>query len=146
MPEALIKETILSLNLLFPDWNPRTERFLHKTSQSEVAEAAVDAPLRLHLSDFYYWQDRLADLHLASKSAPTTWRQMWTDDRNPLQWYTFWFAVAVLVLTLIFGIISSITASMQTRYAYESLQLTRAVAKIQVVCLKEEDRARFRFQ
>jgi hypothetical protein len=53
---------------------------------------------------------------------------LWTDRRDRLQWYTFWFAVTILAFTLIFGIITIVLTAMQTAYAYESLQLARKAA------------------
>ncbi|MCJ1460918.1 hypothetical protein MMC28_011300 [Mycoblastus sanguinarius] len=135
IPESVTKETLLSLNLLFPNWDPRTERYLQKANQGFFAEATIKIPRQLYLMDFYHWQDRLAELHDESQSSPPSWKQLWTDRRNRLQWYTFWFAVAVLVLTVVFGTITSVTACMQTRYAYESLQLARTAAHSPITCL-----------
>ena len=78
--------------------------------------------------DFFYWRDRIAEIHAESQSDPTNWKLMWRDRRHPLQWYTFWFAVAVLVLTVIFGTISSVTACMMTRYTWQTLELAREAA------------------
>ena len=58
--------------------------------------------------------------------------QLFNDRRNVLQWYTFWFAVVILALTIIFGLISSITAVLSTRYTYEALVLARDAAASQV--------------
>jgi len=57
--------------------------------------------------------------------------QLFNDRRNVLQWYTFWFAVVILVLTIIFGLISSITAVLSTKYTYEALVLARVAAASQ---------------
>jgi len=43
-----------------------------------------------------------------------------------LQWYTFWFAVGIALLTVIFGVISSVTAVLSVQYAKEGLMLARA--------------------
>ena len=37
----------------------------------------------------------------------------WYDDRKKVQWYTFWVAFLVLVLTVFFGIIQSAAAIVQ---------------------------------
>ena len=95
----------------------------------------MNAPKQLHLMDFFYWRDRLAELHTESQSYPTNWRLMWRDRRNPLQWYTFWFAVAVLVFTMIFGTITSVTACMMTRYSWQSLKLAREAAHSRPTCV-----------
>lgn len=85
-------------------------------------------PERLYLSDFHYWRDRLSEICFEYQSPPSRWRELWTDRRNRLQWYTFWLAVAIFILTIVFGLISSVTACMQTIYAYEALQLARVAA------------------
>ena len=135
LPKDLLKETFLSLNLLFPNWDPTTERYLQKADRTLITEFPLNIPKRLFLTDFHYWQDRIAVLLTESKAPPTSWKQLWTDRRNPLQFYTFWFAVAILILTVVFGVISSVTACMQTRYTYQSLQLARTAANATVTCI-----------
>jgi hypothetical protein len=76
-------------------------------------------------SDFHHWRDRLLELHCIFHSPPIGWSQMWADRRNPLQWYTFWIAIVILVLTIAFGIVSSVTSIIQTCLAYESIRLAR---------------------
>jgi hypothetical protein len=76
--------------------------------------------------DFDHWRNRPLELHHMFHSPPVGWSQIWADRRNPLQWYTFWLAIVILVLTLIFGIISSVTSIMQTCLAYESIKIARS--------------------
>jgi hypothetical protein len=85
-------------------------------------------PSHAHLNEFYHWRDRLIRIHQEFQSPGPGWRQLWSDRRNPLQWYTFWFAVAILILTVIFGIITTILAFLQTWYTYQGLQLAKAAA------------------
>jgi hypothetical protein len=87
-------------------------------------------PYNTHLSEFYFWRDRLARIHSEFQSPGPSWRHLWSDRRNPLQWYTFWFAVAIFILTLVFGIMTTTLAFLQTIYTYQSLQLARAVAAL----------------
>lgn len=54
------------------------------------------------------------------EAQPKTLRQWWHDRRNAVQWYTFWVAVLVLILTVVFGLIQSIEGAIQ---AYTSLKL-----------------------
>ena len=79
-----------------------------------------------HLADFDHWRNRLLELHQIFHSPPVGWTQIWADRRNPLQWYTFWIAIVILVLTVVFGIISTVTGILQTCLAYESVKLARA--------------------
>jgi len=118
-----------SLDLLFPMFDSRTEKFLER-EQISFPFVSTATPIRqLCLSDFHYWHDRLAEIYWEFQSPPPGWRQLVKDRRNPLQYYTFWFAVAVLILTIFFGAISSVTAVMQTRYTLEGLQISRAATK-----------------
>jgi hypothetical protein len=117
--------------MLFPSWDTKTQSFLKKNGQTFGMEAPVDYPGPLYLSDFNFWRDRLSTLYTDFCSPPPSMTQLFRDRRNVLQWYTFWFAVVILVLTVIFGVISSITAILSTRYTYESLLLTREAVSMQ---------------
>lgn len=56
----------------------------------------------LMLSDFDHWRDRLLELHEEIfQSPPVSWAQLWRDRRNPQQYWTFWVAMMILVLTLL---------------------------------------------
>ncbi|KAL8793189.1 MAG: hypothetical protein Q9195_004219 [Heterodermia aff. obscurata] len=132
IPDQVINETILTLNFLFPRWDQRTTKYLKKIGRSSFPEVYVTVPQQLYLTDFHYWQDRLAILLRASQAPPAahrntlpTLRFLWNDRRNPHQWWTFWFAASILLLTVVFGLISSVATCMQTMYTYQSLQLTR---------------------
>jgi len=127
IPNAVVCETILSLRLLFPDWDPQSSRLLRHIDKPRF-EGGYDHRSLVYLSDFHFWRDRLSELYLEYELPPVSWRQIWTDRRNKLQWYTFWLAFAILILTIAFGLISSVTACLQTKYAYEALQLARAAA------------------
>ncbi|KAI9672489.1 MAG: hypothetical protein M1817_003255 [Caeruleum heppii] len=125
--QAVIDETLLSLELLFPDWDAPTRQYL-KEFEHFRNQPSVEYPHGLYLADFHHWRDRLSYLYLQFHAPAPSFRQVWNDRRNPVQWYTFWFAVAIFVMTIVFGIITSITAIMQTRYAYESMILARRAA------------------
>jgi hypothetical protein len=127
IPDAVIAETILSLRLLFPDWDPQSSKLLPHIEKYEYG-GGLNFPDCVCLSDFHFWRDRLSELCFEYESPPVSWRQIWTDRRNKLQWYTFWLAFTILILTVIFGMISSVTACLQTIYAYETLQLARGAA------------------
>jgi len=110
--------------LLFPDGDPRTSKLLRRLDQGYLSEFQIP-PERVYLSDFYYWQDRLAEICFEYHSPPSTWRQIWTDRRNRLQWYTFWLAVAIFIMTTIFGFISTVASCLQAKYSYEALLLAK---------------------
>ena len=116
----------MSLNLLFPHWDPKTDSFMLQHDHTFHLGGPFEEPAPLSLANFDHWRDRLLELHLVFVSPPVGLSQMWADRRNPLQWYTFWLAVIILVLTIIFGIISSVTGILQTHVAYSSLKLARS--------------------
>jgi hypothetical protein len=88
-------------------------------------EGPFDATRPLNLADFDHWRNRMLELYQLFHSPPMGWTQLWADRRNPLQWYTFWLAIMILILTVIFGFISSVTAVMQTYYAREAWKLAQ---------------------
>ena len=70
------------------------------------------------LDDYQYWQERLQIIIEAyNKSEPKALPQWWYDRRNKVQWYTFWIAALILVLTIVFGLIQSITGILQVYYS-----------------------------
>lgn len=116
------------MNLLFPSRDTKTQKSLKKKGYTFGMEGPVDYAGPLYLSDFHFWRDRLSTLYTEFCSPPPSMTQLFNDRRNVLQWYTFWFAVAILALTIIFGVISSVTACLSTRYTYEALLLARDAA------------------
>lgn len=141
IPVKLVEDTIASLHLLFPTWDQNTQKYLRKLGQGLFPETRIETRRPLYLADFYYWRDRLAELlhesQLPASTPKSNWlalRLLWNDHRNPHQWWTFWFAAAILILTIIFGFVTSIATCMQTSYAYQSLQLARAEAKCPTAC------------
>jgi hypothetical protein len=62
------------------------------------------------------------------KSEPATLYQWWYDRRKRREWATFWVAFLVLVLTILFGLIQSITGILQAYAALKGLQLQMAAA------------------
>jgi hypothetical protein len=48
--------------------------------------------------------------------------QWWYDRRNGVQWWTFWIALLVLGLTILFGLSQCIEGGWQVRLAYVALK------------------------
>lgn len=120
LPEKLIVETLQSLTLLIPRANFDCKRWFAKHAENIDGGAGDVEPLRwARLPEKYkYWGQRLENIRLAyDASEPKNLGQWWRDRRNKVQWYTFWVAILVLVLTIVFGLIQSITGVMQVYYA-----------------------------
>lgn len=120
LPEKLIVETLQSLTLLIPRANVDCKRWFAKNAENIDGGAGDVEPLRwARLPEKYkYWGQRLEIIRLAyDASEPKDLGQWWRDRRNKVQWYTFWVAILILVLTIVFGLIQSITGVMQVYYA-----------------------------
>lgn len=97
---------------------------LRKRPESDRMDQALLECDLLRLEDrqiekFHFWHDSLIMLKQAfDNSQPSTISQWWWDRRNGVQWYTFWVAVWVLILTILFGLIQSIEGALQVYKAY----------------------------
>lgn len=76
----------------------------------------------LDLANYPYWKERLYKVQKTYDGArPKTLMQWWFDRRNRFEWATFWTAVVVFILTLVFGIIGTVTGVMQVYAAFKAL-------------------------
>ncbi|KAH7333287.1 hypothetical protein BKA65DRAFT_403715 [Rhexocercosporidium sp. MPI-PUGE-AT-0058] len=122
LPKELVEETIRTLALLLPGSNGRPNKWYEKRRKGHEHEldpvagtcGFLNASNR-RLENFKYWGLRLAILKQAfDDSEPKNFWHWWRDDRKKVQWYTFWIAVLVLVLTVVFGLIQSVAGVVQT--------------------------------
>ncbi|KAH7395504.1 hypothetical protein BKA64DRAFT_673919 [Cadophora sp. MPI-SDFR-AT-0126] len=125
LPETVLRETLVSLSLLFPQGDIATEDFMLQHDHTFHLEGPFNESRPQSLADFDHWRNRLLEVHQIFHSPPVGWMQIWADRRNPLQWYTFWIAIVILVLTVVFGIISTVVGVLQTCLAYEAVKLAR---------------------
>ena len=71
------------------------------------------------IENFRYWHDRLVILkEVYDEARPNTLSQWWYDRRNGVQWYTFWVALWVLILTIIFGFVQCVEGGLQVYIAF----------------------------
>jgi hypothetical protein len=102
LPRAVLHETILSLNLLFPHWDHASNEFLEAHKQNFHRHEPYDGPKTLNLMEFDHWRDRLLELSdVVFTSPPASIRQLFMDRRNPQQFWTFWIAIIILFLTVV---------------------------------------------
>lgn len=104
IPNQVLHEAIQTLNLLFPVSDPGSEKVLMR--QDLKVRFHVDEPYggprRLNLFDYNVWRDRLLEPYEdIYQSPPASWTQLWKDDRNPQQFWTFWIALFILLLTVV---------------------------------------------
>lgn len=123
-PHGFIEETLRTLALLFPQFDKATTTWFTKIPYSlhidrEVVKCGQLKADNRQIKNFLYWHDRLAILkQVFDESRPSTLTQWWWDRRNGVQWYTFWVAISVLLLTIFFGMVQSIEGALQVYKAY----------------------------
>lgn len=124
LPDRLLLETLQTLALLIPRANRECKRWfekVHNQNGADLDKAAGDVellPWARSPEKYKYWGQRLTVIRDAyDASEPKDLGQWWHDRRRKVQWYTFWVAILVLVLTIIFGLIQSVTGVMQVYYA-----------------------------
>ena len=127
-PAGLLNETLRTLDLLFPPRRTENDKSI-KWLENEILEHKLDPGLRKHrdciitedrrADKYKFWGERLSILHEEFKDPHvSSIRQFWHDTRNKPQWYTFWVAMLILLLTLFFGFIQSIEGALQVYKAY----------------------------
>lgn len=127
LPDGLAAETIQTLELLFPIADMETKRWFLKAAATEQLDGRTIQCGRLssdrrQIENFKFWRDRLVTLkQIFDEAQPKTLSQWWNDRRNGVQWYTFWVAVLVLVLTVLFGFIQSVEGALQVYASFKSI-------------------------
>ncbi len=124
LPKDFVAETLRTLDLLFPFGEEDTRKYLDQTGQTFYRTSSRDLSRATNFGEFRYWHKRLMELHGVFNQAPRSILQLWYDRRNPLQWWTFWLAALIAVLTVVFGIISSYTGFQQLAIAEQAYQLS----------------------
>jgi hypothetical protein len=81
-------------------------------------EAGIACNTPRNWSHYRYYHERLALLQETfDRSQPDSIKQWLYDKRSSDKYYTFWFAVVAIVLTLFFGLIQSVTGVLEVVYS-----------------------------
>ena len=129
LPDRLLTETLQTLALIIPRANRDCKTWFEKVhikNAENIDHGAGDVEL-LHWArspeKYKFWGQRLITIKMAyDASEPKNLGQWWHDRRRRVEWYTFWVAVLVVFLTILFGLVQSITGVMQVYYAAHSGQ------------------------
>ena len=71
------------------------------------------------IENFKFWHDRIVILkQFFDEAEPSTLAQWWYDRRRGVQWYTFWVAALILILTIFFGLVQSVEGALQVYKAF----------------------------
>jgi hypothetical protein len=127
-PPGFVEETLRTLSLLLPQNDKRTQAWIGTQIEDHgldplLAECGSLGTHERRFENFNYWNDRLVILKQAlDESRPRTLSQWWFDRRNGVQWYTFWVAILVFLVTIFFGLVQSIEGALQVYLSYEALK------------------------
>ncbi|OHE97887.1 hypothetical protein CORC01_06750 [Colletotrichum orchidophilum] len=137
IPQDIIGEALDSLNLLFPQNNTDTEKFLRKRGQRFYSLGYCGRDRRLSLADYPHWGhkiEKLIDVFEGPRSG--IWRFLPRHDRFDLmESANFWIATAAALLAFV-GFILGLMSIVYAKWSYdvgvksmviseESLELTR---------------------
>jgi hypothetical protein len=122
--EDFIKETIDTISLLLPVADMKCAKWFRPLQQSSLLDGKIRSlpTATRDIERYTYWRDRLLIIEEAfDQHEPASIRQWWYDDRRKAQSYTFWVALTVLILTIIFGLIQSVASIVQAWASVKSL-------------------------
>jgi hypothetical protein len=123
-PDGFLEETERTLSLLFPPANLETSKRIRRISEREGVdiEAAINDHASFDLNNYPFWQERLRHVQCVyDKTKPKRIKQWYFDRRDRVEWSTFWIAVVIFLLTLFFGIISSVTGILQVYASFRAI-------------------------
>ena len=125
-------ETISTLALLLPEhdedvkeWFQQEQLNVQKHGRFRLDPLARECG-QLKVSErkiekFEYYHDRLVILkQVFDEAEPRNITQWWHDRRKKVQWYTFWIAVVILALTILFGLIQCVEGALQVYLAWKA--------------------------
>lgn len=132
LPKDLVDETIRSISLLIPPVLGEPNPWFQQQRKKTLIDAQAGVCDRLNSSErqiekFIYWRDRLVLLKRTFDDAePRNISQLWWDDRKKTQWFTFWVAVLVFIMTIFFGVVQSVAGLVQAWASVQSLNAQKA--------------------
>jgi hypothetical protein len=134
LPTDLVEETLQTLALLLPEHDRKVQHWFsaHEFKVEKRGKLVLDPFARecgqlkaeeRQIDQFKYWHDRLVILkQVFDEAEPSNFTQWWRDRRRHVQWYTFWVAVLVLLLTVVFGLVQCIEGALQVWLAFKASQ------------------------
>jgi hypothetical protein len=123
-PDKFLDETRQTLHLLFPTEDFKTSKRVRRINRKQRVdlyasldlEKAIDMHDRHDITSYAFYGPRLAEIQrrydLAKPRRPQQW---WFDRRQRVEWAALMVALVVFVLTVVFGIIQSVTGILQVR-------------------------------
>lgn len=141
IPGAVLDEAIRSLEILLPYGDSETTKLLADTGKRSL-RVPVSPPKEqsLYIDDFVYWKPQLLRLLELLRGTPETLLQRLFDTRDIGQWAGLWVGIfGILVLTLLFGVLSTIYAIKQYYLAIDSYQLSVKAYELSLILACEQN-------
>ena len=116
-PEDIIEEYFDTIKLILPITRPECNEWTRRTLRANKhvdPRISIGERLERGPNNFSQWGLRLATIQEAyDRKTPSTFFQFWHDRRDMSKWWGFWMIVVTVFLTILFGLIQSITGMMQ---------------------------------
>ncbi|KAL2809073.1 hypothetical protein BJX63DRAFT_445525 [Aspergillus granulosus] len=121
-PQGLVAETLQTLALLFPQSEFSSPHSSKKGKHKRVIRCGNLRADARQIEKFRFWRDRLIVLKQTYDDAtPSTISQWWHDRRNGVQWYTFWVAILILIISTTLGIVQCVEGALQVYLGYRQV-------------------------
>lgn len=126
MSPVLIDETIRTLALLFPKYDQSSETTPDALMRMPKRRDLLldSSPVRLgslnaaerQIDNFPFWHNRLVVLkQVFDETRPATIRQLWYDQRQTHQWYTFWAVLLIGGVSILVALAQIVLSASQAR-------------------------------
>ena len=113
-PPGLLKETLKTLQLLCPVMETNRSIWPLRAAQAGNYDLEMGIVASRDLHQYFFWRDRLNTLRSSvGILSPLGLKQWWYDRRNLSQWITIWLGISAIFLTVLFGLIQSVTGILQ---------------------------------
>lgn len=140
LPEALLDETLWTLNALFPSDDINTVKLLNSQGMQFHKQPPFGG--ERNLSQYRYWQERLTILNdLLHLKRERSLKYVLFDKQNSLQLYGFWTGSIAFILAVVSSIITAVTAVIQTRATLEALQVSKVALELSQESLRLQQQA-----
>jgi len=120
LPREFFDETLDSISLLLPRTNAECTVWLRRKQLDPGLSDLGPAPERA-LAYNYWREDLTAIAEAFDRHEPSTLAAFSHDRRKRAQWWSFWLALG---LTMVFGLIQSVTGMIQAWASVKSLHMT----------------------
>ena len=131
LPIDLLRETVCTLNLLFPLNDVPTEELLIKEGRTFHNEVLTLTERPLELRDYPYWRGRLEELLRVAARDPESLQEFLYKKQAYEKMLQVYFGVFFgFILAIVFGCISSVTAVISTRAALRGLDISREALEV----------------